>query len=147
MTHALVNFSPSQLQSSAENLQLAGVEGQIDSKFLRCGRKNLAGSAHDCGCVVDGSFAVATSWTVVASSQWVVHILSQLPDGANVIVVGRLGESEQTLAFVGGNCSIQGFDHTGEDCFWTVSCTIDIIPQYIYGCTDKTKREWQRLEG
>ena len=45
----------------------------------------------------------------------------QLPDGANVIVVGRLGNSEKTLAFVGGNCSIVGFDHTGEDLFWTVS--------------------------
>ena len=35
--------------------------------------------------------------------------------------MGELGESGQTLAFVGGNCSIQGFDHTGEDRFWTVS--------------------------
>ena len=41
-----------------------------------------------------------------------------------MIVVGRLGGSEQVLAFVGGNCSIQGIDHTGEDKFWTVSrCT------------------------
>ena len=54
---------PSQLQSLAEDLQLAGVEGQMlcssgeggtDGKDLpvcTC----MCGSAHDCGCVVDGS--------------------------------------------------------------------------------------------
>ena len=60
---------PSQLQSLAEDLQLAGVEGQrlcssgeggTDSKDLPvciC----MCGSAHDCGCVVDGSNAMAAS--------------------------------------------------------------------------------------
>ena len=47
--------------------------------------------------------------------------MMQLPDGANAIVIGRLGDSDRPLAFVGGNCSIQGFDHTGEEHFWTVS--------------------------
>lgn len=44
-----------------------------------------------------------------------------LTDGVNVIVVGQFGSSEQTLALVGGNCSIQGFDHTGADKLWTVT--------------------------
>ena len=61
---------PSQLQSLAEDLQLAGVEGQMDGKLRSSGKggtdsKNLpvcicmCGSAHDCGCVVDGSSAMA----------------------------------------------------------------------------------------
>ncbi len=45
----------------------------------------------------------------------------QLPDGANNIVIGRLGTYKDPLALVGGNCAIKGFDHTGEDIFWTVS--------------------------
>ena len=60
---------PSQLQSLAEHLQLAGVEGQMDGKFCSSGEggtdgKDLSlcacifGSAHDCGCMVDGRNAV-----------------------------------------------------------------------------------------
>ena len=33
----------------------------------------------------------------------------------------HLSSSEGTLAYVGGNCSIMGFDHEGQDKFWTVS--------------------------
>ena len=63
---------PSQLQSLAEDLQLAGVEGQMDGKLhVRSSGKGgtdgkdlpvcicMCGSAHDCGCVVDGSGAMA----------------------------------------------------------------------------------------
>ena len=63
---------PSQLQSLAEDLQLAGVEGQMDGKFCSSGEgatdgKDLSlcvcvcGSAHDCGCMVDGSNAMVAS--------------------------------------------------------------------------------------
>ena len=63
---------PSQLQSLTENLQLAGVDGQMDGKFCSSGEggtdgKDLpvcacvCGSVHDCGCVVDGSNAMVAS--------------------------------------------------------------------------------------
>nr|KAG5709090.1 hypothetical protein BaRGS_028546 [Batillaria attramentaria] len=42
------------------------------------------------------------------------------PDGANAIVVGRLGSIESPVAIVGGNCSIQGFDQKGEETYWTL---------------------------
>lgn len=42
------------------------------------------------------------------------------PDGANQIVVGKLGGQAYPMAFVGGNCSIQGFDKEGNEAFWTV---------------------------
>ncbi|XP_074660116.1 BBSome complex member BBS2-like [Tubulanus polymorphus] len=43
------------------------------------------------------------------------------PDGANAIAIGRLGEIESPLAIVGGNCSLLGFDYSGNDSFWTVT--------------------------
>ena len=60
---------PSQLQSLAEDLQLTEVEGQTDGKLCSSGeggtdgkdlpvRTCMCGSAHDCGCVVDGSNAM-----------------------------------------------------------------------------------------
>ena len=60
---------PSQLQSLAE---LAGVEGQKDDKLCSSGEGGTGGkdlpvcacmcaSAHDCGCVVDGSNAMVAS--------------------------------------------------------------------------------------
>ena len=56
---------PSQLQSLAEDLQLAGVEGQKDDKLCSSGEGGtdgkdlpvctcMCGSTHDCGCMVDG---------------------------------------------------------------------------------------------
>ena len=47
-----------------------------------------------------------------------------VPDGVNTIVVGSMDKKfggGGHMALVGGNCSIQGFDHQGEECFWTVT--------------------------
>jgi len=43
-----------------------------------------------------------------------------MSDGANAVVIGRLGSIASPLAIVGGNCSIQGFDAAGDDLYWTV---------------------------
>ncbi|BES93022.1 Bardet-Biedl syndrome 2 protein homolog [Nesidiocoris tenuis] len=45
----------------------------------------------------------------------------EVSDGANVIVIGKVGTSTTPLAIVGGNCSIQGFDWQGNDPYWTVT--------------------------
>jgi Bardet-Biedl syndrome 2 protein len=50
-----------------------------------------------------------------------VYPILQLPDGANVIVIDSPHSSKAKLAYVGGNCSIQGFDGDGVDQFWTVT--------------------------
>ncbi|XP_054906939.1 Bardet-Biedl syndrome 2 protein homolog [Poeciliopsis prolifica] len=42
-------------------------------------------------------------------------------DGANAIVLGKLGDSSSPLAIIGGNCALQGFDYEGNDHFWTVT--------------------------
>lgn len=45
----------------------------------------------------------------------------KIADGANAMVIGKLGKMEKPLVFVGGNCSIQGFDWEGNVPFWTVT--------------------------
>lgn len=60
---------------------------------------------------------------------------SKVSDGANVVAVGKLGDSKDTLVFVGGNCSIYGFDASGQDRFWTVINHIYLII-YIYHFED-----------
>mmetsp|Transcript_10478 Transcript_10478/g.25127 ORF Transcript_10478/g.25127 Transcript_10478/m.25127 type:complete len:701 (-) Transcript_10478:93-2195(-) len=44
-----------------------------------------------------------------------------VPDGVNAMKVGTINAYEHPLAIVGGNCSIQGFDHEGNEQFWTVT--------------------------
>ncbi|GAB1598549.1 Bardet-Biedl syndrome 2 protein-like [Argonauta hians] len=45
----------------------------------------------------------------------------ELSDGSNAITIGNLGSIQNKLAITGGNCSLQGFDHEGNDMFWTVT--------------------------
>ncbi|KAH7970359.1 hypothetical protein HPB49_004419 [Dermacentor silvarum] len=45
----------------------------------------------------------------------------EVADGANSLATGYLGSLRNPVVLVGGNCSIQGFDHDGEDVFWTVT--------------------------
>ncbi|XP_043935476.1 Bardet-Biedl syndrome 2 protein [Protopterus annectens] len=51
----------------------------------------------------------------------VSYFYVQVADGANAIVLGQLGEIVSPLAIIGGNCTLQGFDHEGNDPFWTVT--------------------------
>ncbi|XP_048113077.1 Bardet-Biedl syndrome 2 protein homolog [Alosa alosa] len=45
----------------------------------------------------------------------------EVTDGANAIVLGKLGDISYPLAIIGGNCALQGFDYEGNDQFWTVT--------------------------
>ncbi|KAG9336957.1 hypothetical protein JZ751_029974 [Albula glossodonta] len=45
----------------------------------------------------------------------------EVSDGANAIVLGKLGDISAPLAIIGGNCALQGFDYEGNDQFWTVT--------------------------
>ncbi|CAF2163704.1 unnamed protein product [Rotaria magnacalcarata] len=45
----------------------------------------------------------------------------EIQDGANAITIGSWGELPETLAIVGGNCSIHGFNKKCEDILWTVT--------------------------
>ncbi|EFC40965.1 hypothetical protein NAEGRDRAFT_71257 [Naegleria gruberi] len=42
-------------------------------------------------------------------------------DGVNRMIFGKLGSHANPLVFVGGNCSIQGYDGDGEEQFWTTA--------------------------
>ena len=43
------------------------------------------------------------------------------PDGVNCLLVGKEGTSSKPLVVAGGNCSVLGFDSTGEEALWTVT--------------------------
>jgi Bardet-Biedl syndrome 2 protein len=45
----------------------------------------------------------------------------EVHDGVNVIAFGNIHAVEQSVCVVGGNCSIQAFDHEGTELFWTVT--------------------------
>ncbi|XP_057269465.1 Bardet-Biedl syndrome 2 protein isoform X2 [Pezoporus wallicus] len=45
----------------------------------------------------------------------------KVSDGANAIVLGKLGDISSPVAIIGGNCALQGFDYEGNDLFWTVT--------------------------
>ena len=53
-----------------------------------------------------------------------------VPDGANSLRMGQLAPGAAPLLYVGGNCSIVGFDRTGNEAFWTVVSNSFIV--YIF---------------
>ena len=44
----------------------------------------------------------------------------KVADGANTVVIGKLGSFHRPMAIVGGNCSLQGFDFEGS-WFWAMN--------------------------
>lgn len=83
-------------------------------------------------CLTAGTFNPDTSVdTLLVGSQtnllaYNVHdnadvFYREVTDGANAIVLGKLGEISSPLAIIGGNCALQGFDFEGNDRFWTVT--------------------------
>ena len=48
--------------------------------------------------------------------------LREVSSGLSSITVGKIEQgSDDALCLVGGNCSIEGYDHKGEEQFWTVA--------------------------
>ncbi|XP_052064404.1 Bardet-Biedl syndrome 2 protein homolog [Mytilus californianus] len=52
-------------------------------------------------------------------------------DGANCIVIGKLGTIIEPMVLIGGNCSLQGYNQDGNDIFWTVTgdnvCSLALV--------------------
>mmetsp|Transcript_23820 Transcript_23820/g.38039 ORF Transcript_23820/g.38039 Transcript_23820/m.38039 type:complete len:713 (-) Transcript_23820:128-2266(-) len=71
----------------------------------------------------------------------------EVHDGVNVIAYGSIPSVDVPVCLVGGNCSIQAFDHEGSELFWTVTgdnvsalafCDVndDGVPEMICGTED-----------
>ena len=45
----------------------------------------------------------------------------EVSDGVNRMTFGKLGSATTPLVFVGGNCSLQGYDGEGEEQYWTTA--------------------------
>jgi len=53
----------------------------------------------------------------------------QVLDGVNSLAIGMIKSCNSPLVVAGGNCTLQGFDSSGEDKFWTV--TGDIVTSLV----------------
>mmetsp|Transcript_1183 Transcript_1183/g.3589 ORF Transcript_1183/g.3589 Transcript_1183/m.3589 type:complete len:718 (+) Transcript_1183:115-2268(+) len=71
----------------------------------------------------------------------------EVHDGVNVIAFGNIMAVNAPVCVVGGNCSIQAFDHEGTELFWTVTgdnvsalafCDVndDGVPEMLCGTED-----------
>mmetsp|Transcript_21661 Transcript_21661/g.44275 ORF Transcript_21661/g.44275 Transcript_21661/m.44275 type:complete len:703 (+) Transcript_21661:114-2222(+) len=98
--------------------------GQNEVKFLNINRKICAlrcgrlATKHQRDLLFVGAQTTLLAYDVQDNCDL---FFKDTPDGANAILVGRLGDLETPLALVGGNCSIQGYDHEGSEEFWTVT--------------------------
>ncbi|KAL0484490.1 bbs2, partial [Acrasis kona] len=45
----------------------------------------------------------------------------EVQDGLNTMMIGRIGAMSNNLVIVGGNCSIQGYDHEGGEQYWNTT--------------------------
>ena len=50
---------------------------------------------------------------------FLISLHNQLPDGASTLLIDN-DAIPNPILYVGGNCTVQGFDHLGNDMFWTV---------------------------
>lgn len=79
----------------------------------------------------------------------------EVHDGVNVVTFGNVAQIDVPVCVIGGNCSVQGFDHEGTELFWTVTgdnvsalgfCDIDGdgIAELICGTEDFEMRAFRR---
>ena len=64
----------------------------------------------------------------------------EIADGANAVVVGRIGSIPQSIAIAGGNCAIQGFGEDGHDAYWTVTGD-NVTSLALFDLTDDGQNE------
>ena len=99
-------------------------DAQNEVKFLNINRKISAlkcgrlATKHQRDLLFVGAQTTLLAYDVLENCDL---FFKDAPDGANAILVGKLGDLEIPLALVGGNCSIQGYDHEGSEEFWTVT--------------------------
>lgn len=43
----------------------------------------------------------------------------ECPDGVKALTLGNFKDSKNPIILVGGNSSVHGFDHSGNEIFWT----------------------------
>lgn len=60
------------------------------------------------------------------------HACLQVADGANAVVLGKLGDIPAPLAIIGGNCALQGFDYEGSDHLWTVRTNRALLWKHLH---------------
>ncbi|XP_065902688.1 Bardet-Biedl syndrome 2 protein homolog [Dysidea avara] len=100
------------LVASTGDVSLLNIGQQISAI---CAAKLLPGSNRDV--LVIGTQTNLLVYDVYQNSEL---FYKDLPDGAGALLVD-IDTRPNPVLYVGGNCSIQGFDYHGNDMFWTVT--------------------------
>jgi len=127
-----------------------GENSQHEIRFLNINRKITAVTAgalspalgHDVLMV-----GTQTSLMVYDVEENADLFFKDVHDGVNVIAFGNIIGVDTPVCVVGGNCSIQAFDHEGSEMFWTVTgdnvsalafCDVneDGLPELLCGTED-----------
>eukprot|EP00095_Tigriopus_kingsejongensis_P005469 maker-scaffold865_size87005-snap-gene-0.23 protein:Tk05469 transcript:maker-scaffold865_size87005-snap-gene-0.23-mRNA-1 annotation:"bardet-biedl syndrome 2 protein homolog" len=115
--HRAKNVASGRMESSKNNQELYMLNIQQRVTALAAGKLNPDSSAGDA--LVIGTPTNLLAYDVENNSDL---FYKDVPDGVNAIAIGNIGGVDSDpLAIVGGNCSLQGFDHKGNDPFWTVT--------------------------
>ncbi|XP_043234328.1 Bardet-Biedl syndrome 2 protein homolog [Amphibalanus amphitrite] len=102
----------------ASDVSILNINQQVTS--LCCGRlKKATADAGPMGDVLCVGTPSSLQVYDVANNADLFY--KELPDGANSLVVGKLGDRPDPLVLVGGNCALQGFDADGSDPYWNVT--------------------------
>ena len=109
---------------AADEAAAAGLAGgDRDIRFLNINRQVTAMVAGSLDATyVHDVLVVGTSTNLLAYDveQNADVFFKEVPDGVNAMAIGPMQEREGPLVFVGGNCSLQGYDKEGEEAYWTV---------------------------
>mmetsp|Transcript_9454 Transcript_9454/g.21644 ORF Transcript_9454/g.21644 Transcript_9454/m.21644 type:complete len:710 (+) Transcript_9454:98-2227(+) len=101
-----------------------GMDTKVETRFLNINRELTALTAaklnpeSECDMLCVGSTAHILAFDVEENKD---VYMKEVSDGVSAVVVGSVQGQTSPLCLVGGNCSIQGFDHEGEEQFWTVA--------------------------
>lgn len=69
-------------------------------------------------CLIMGSATTVTAYNIETNSD---VFYKEVADGVFTSAFGTLGTNPEPLVFVGGNCSVFGFDEEGTEKFWSVT--------------------------
>mmetsp|Transcript_48141 Transcript_48141/g.151053 ORF Transcript_48141/g.151053 Transcript_48141/m.151053 type:complete len:712 (-) Transcript_48141:38-2173(-) len=112
--HRVVIFSP---HTHAE-------DKRVERRFLNINRqlKSITTSKlipdNSCDILLVGSPSHVLAYDVEENKD---VFLKEVPNGVSSLCSANIKSVEEKLCFIGGNCSIEGYNHEGEEKYWTVA--------------------------
>eukprot|EP00055_Hartaetosiga_balthica_P003199 m.6870 g.6870 ORF g.6870 m.6870 type:complete len:761 (-) comp2668_c0_seq1:36-2318(-) len=104
---------------------------------LSCGNLEPTSSPSAVDLIFVGSAHHLVAYNIVDNKN---HFSTELSDGCSCLSTGTLSDSNKPLIYIGGTCSIYGYDAQGTDEFWTVTGD-DVISMVVSEFKDSSKTE------